>query len=71
MSEIDAEVLRRLVTRRKNDGRAVYDLQAKAEVVRACLGPQGSGIPQKSARFPRASGDRPISCRTHFVALDQ
>lgn len=39
MSEIDAEVVRRLVTGRKNDGRAVYDPQAKAEVVRACLKP--------------------------------
>src|SRR5690606_5850384 len=39
MSGIDAEVVRRLVTGRKNDGRAVYDPQAKAEVVRACLKP--------------------------------
>lgn len=39
MSEIDAEVVRRLVTGRKNDGRAVYDPQAKAEVVRACVKP--------------------------------
>jgi transposase-like protein len=39
MSEIDAEVVKRLVTGRKNDGRAVYDPQAKAEVVRACLNP--------------------------------
>jgi transposase len=39
MSEIDAEVLRRLVTGRKNDGRAVYDPQVKAEVVRACMKP--------------------------------
>ena len=33
MSEIDAEVVRRLVTGRKNDGRAVYDPQAKADQV--------------------------------------
>ncbi|MBS3998686.1 MAG: transposase [Hydrogenophaga sp.] len=39
MSEIDTEVVRRLVIGRKNDGRAVYDPQAKAEVVRACLKP--------------------------------
>ena len=39
MSEIDAEVVRRLVTGHKNDGRAVYDPQAKAEVVQACLKP--------------------------------
>jgi transposase-like protein len=39
MSEIDTEVVRRLVTGRKNDGRAVYDPQAKAEVVRACMKP--------------------------------
>ncbi|MBP6614717.1 MULTISPECIES: transposase [Pseudomonadota] len=39
MSEIDAEVVRRLVTGHKNDGRAVYDPQAKAEVVRACQKP--------------------------------
>ena len=39
MIEIDAEVLRRLVVRHKADGRAVYDPQAKAEVVRLCLRP--------------------------------
>jgi transposase-like protein len=39
MSEIDTELVRRLVTGRKNDGRAVYDPQAKAELVRACLRP--------------------------------
>lgn len=39
MSEIDKEVIRRLVMGRKNDGRAVYDPQAKAEVVRACMKP--------------------------------
>lgn len=39
MSEIDTEVVRRLVTGRKNDGRAVYDPQAKAEVVQACMRP--------------------------------
>ncbi len=39
MSQIDTDVVRRLVTGRKSDGRAVYDPQAKAEVVRACLKP--------------------------------
>ena len=39
MSEIDKEVVRRLVMGRKNDGRAVYDPKAKAEVVRACMKP--------------------------------
>jgi transposase len=39
MTKIDSEVVRRLVIGRKNDGRAVYDPQAKAEVVRACRGP--------------------------------
>lgn len=39
MSEIDTEVVGRLVTGRKSDGRAVYDPQAKAEVVQACLKP--------------------------------
>jgi transposase len=39
MTEIDSEVVRRLVIGRKNDGRAVYDPQAKAEVVRACRRP--------------------------------
>jgi transposase-like protein len=39
MSEIDTEVVRRLVIGRKNDGRAIYDPQAKAEVVRACMKP--------------------------------
>lgn len=39
MTEIDAEVVRRLVIRHKNDGRAVYDPQAKAQVVQACKRP--------------------------------
>ncbi len=39
MTEMDTEVVRRLVTGHKNDGRAVYDPQAKAEVVRACMRP--------------------------------
>ena len=39
MSEIDTEVVRRLVTGRKDDGRAVYDPQAMVEVVRACKKP--------------------------------
>jgi transposase-like protein len=39
MTEIDTEVVRRLVKGHKNDGRAVYDPQAKAEVVRACMRP--------------------------------
>jgi transposase len=39
MTEIDAEVVRRLVIRHKNDGRAVYDPQANAQVVQACKRP--------------------------------
>jgi len=39
MSEIDTEVVRSLVKGRKSDGRAVYDPQAKAEVVLACMKP--------------------------------
>jgi transposase len=39
MSEINTEVVRRLVTGRKSDGRCVYDPEAKAEVVRACMQP--------------------------------
>jgi transposase len=39
MTAIDTEVVRRLVTGHKNDGRAVYDPQAKAEVVRASMQP--------------------------------
>ena len=38
MSEIDAEVVRRLVTGRKNDGRAVYDPQANAWTQLASMG---------------------------------
>jgi transposase len=37
MSEIDAGAVRRLVTGRKNDGRTVYDPQAKADVARMAL----------------------------------
>lgn len=39
MTEIDTEVLGRLVTGRKKDGRAMYDPQAKAALVQACLKP--------------------------------
>jgi transposase len=39
MTEISAELVSRLVTGRKRDGRCSYDAQAKAEVVRACLQP--------------------------------
>lgn len=39
MTEIAEDLVRRLVTRRKADGRCVYDPQAKAEVVQACLKP--------------------------------
>lgn len=39
MTEIAEDLVRRLVTRRKADGRCVYDPQAKAEVVQACLNP--------------------------------
>ena len=39
MTEIDPEVVRRLVVGHKSDGRAVYDPQAKAEVVRASMRP--------------------------------
>lgn len=39
MTEIDPDLVRRLVTGHKNDGRAVYDPRAKAEVVQACMRP--------------------------------
>lgn len=39
MSEISAEVVGRLVVRRKQDGRCVYDPKVKAQVVQACLQP--------------------------------
>jgi transposase len=39
MTEIDSEVVRRLVIEREKDGRAVYDPQAKAEVIWACRMP--------------------------------
>jgi transposase len=39
MSEISTELVRRLVTRRKSDGRCVYDPAAKAEIIRACMQP--------------------------------
>ena len=39
MTEISAELVSRLVTGRKRDGRCTYDPQAKAEVVEACLEP--------------------------------
>jgi transposase-like protein len=39
MTEISAELVSRLVTGRKRDGRCSYDAQAKSEVVRACLQP--------------------------------
>ncbi len=39
MTEIAEDLVRRLVTGRKADGRRVYDAQAKAEVVQVCLKP--------------------------------
>ena len=39
MTEIDSELLRRLVKGHKRDGRCLYDPQAKAEIVRACMQP--------------------------------
>ena len=39
MTEISAELVSRLVTGRKRDGRCTYDAQAKAKVVQACLEP--------------------------------
>jgi transposase-like protein len=39
MSEIDTELVARLVTGRKRDGRRTYDPQAKAQIVQACLQP--------------------------------
>ncbi len=39
MSEIDTELVSRLVTGRKRDGRCNYDPRAKAEIVRACMQP--------------------------------
>ena len=39
MTEVDEDLLRRLVRGHKADGRCVYDPQAKAEVVQACLKP--------------------------------
>ena len=39
MSEISTELLSRLVTGRKLDGRCTYDPQAKVEIVQACLQP--------------------------------
>lgn len=39
MSDISTEVLGRLVVKRKQDGRCVYDPQAKAQIVQACLQP--------------------------------
>ena len=39
MSEISAEVVGRLVVRRKQDSRCVYDPKVKAQIVQACLQP--------------------------------
>ena len=39
MSEIDTELVARLVTGRKRDGRRTYDPDAKAQIVQACLQP--------------------------------
>jgi len=38
-SDIDKELVSRLVTGHKRDGRSTYDPAAKAEIVRACLQP--------------------------------
>ena len=39
MTEMNAELMERLVTGRKSDGRCRYDPQAKLELVRECLKP--------------------------------
>jgi transposase len=39
MTEMNSELLNRLVTGRKQDGRRTYDPQAKRELVRECLKP--------------------------------
>ncbi|WP_260602728.1 hypothetical protein [Variovorax sp. MHTC-1] len=39
MSEINTELVSRLVTGRKRDGRRTYDAEAKAEIMRACMQP--------------------------------
>ena len=39
MTEISTELLGRLVTGHKRDGRCTYDPQAKSEVVQACVRP--------------------------------
>ncbi len=39
MSEVDTELVNRLVIGRKRDGRCTYDPQAKSQIVQACLQP--------------------------------
>jgi len=39
MTEISAELKRRLVSGRKRDGRCAYDPVAKAELVQSCMQP--------------------------------
>ena len=42
MSETDTALASRLVTGRKQDGRCIYDPQAKAEIIEQCLRPGAS-----------------------------
>ena len=50
MTEIDTELVSRLVMGRKRDGRCNYDPQAKAEIVRACMQP-GVSVARVAMQF--------------------
>lgn len=58
-SDIDPELMSRLVTGHKRDGRSTYDPAAKAEIVRACMQP-GVSV----ARIAMKCGVNPNLVRT-------
>jgi transposase len=75
MSDLMEELASRLVVGRKRDGRAVYDEQAKAELVAACKSPGASvsslarscGVnANQLSRWLREDGER----RRHHPAVD-
>ncbi len=59
MSEVDTELVNRLVIGRKRDGRCTYDPQAKSQIVQACLQP-GVSV----ARIAMQHGINPNLLRT-------
>ena len=58
MTEMNSELMGRLVTGRKSDGRCRYDPQAKLDLVRECFKP---GVSVAVGRAGHVVGTRPVT----------